>query len=207
MMRVLDAARTSVRDEGLPQVLLPYHLHPVQLTLVARTRGDAAVLAPLVKRAVEATGTQRAVYDIRPMTGYVSESLDSSRFALLALTAFAATSLLLAAVGLYGTLAYLIARRTREFGVRLALGASAGQIVGLVLREGALLTAVGAGVGVAGALVVARALRSLLYGVSPLDPMTLAGVAAAVAAVAVAAVCHPACRAMRLDPNRILRAE
>jgi ABC-type antimicrobial peptide transport system permease subunit len=126
---------------------------------------------------------------------------------MLVLSGFAVASLLLAGVGLYGTLAYLTSQRTQEFGVRLALGASASSILHLVIREGALLTGLGATLGLAGALVVTRALRSLLYGVTPLDGLTIVTVVALVAIMTLAAVGWPAWRASRVDPATALRAE
>jgi len=113
----------------------------------------------------------------------------------------------LAGVGLYGTLAYLTAQRTQEFGVRLALGATATTILRLVIREGCLLSGLGAGLGLAGAMAVTRVLRGLLYGVTPLDGLTMAGVVALVAGVALVAVGVPALRAARVDPVTALRAE
>jgi putative ABC transport system permease protein len=116
-------------------------------------------------------------------------------------------SLVLAGVGLYGTLAYLTSQRRQEFGVRVALGASAGSILRLVMREGCLLTALGAAIGLGGAIAVSGALRGLLYGVTPLDGPTIASVVTLVAAVALVAVGWPAWRATRVDPTTALRAE
>jgi ABC-type antimicrobial peptide transport system permease subunit len=126
---------------------------------------------------------------------------------MLILVGFAGMSALLAAVGLYGTLAYLISRRRQEFGVRLAVGAAPHQIVALVAREGGLLTGVGAVLGLAGAYAATGMLRGLLFGVVPSDPVTLAGVCGLVTLVAVIAVIHPAWRASRVDPNVVLRVE
>jgi putative ABC transport system permease protein len=122
-------------------------------------------------------------------------------------TGFAVASLVLAGVGLYGTLAYLASQRTQEFGVRLALGATATSILRLVIREGCLLSGLGAALGLAGAMAVTRVLRGLLYGVTPLDGLTIAGVVALVAAVALVAVGVPAWRAARVAPLTALRAE
>jgi ABC-type antimicrobial peptide transport system permease subunit len=115
--------------------------------------------------------------------------------------------LVLAGVGLYGTLAYLTSQRTQEFGVRLALGASAASILRLVFREGCLLTGLGAALGLAGAIAAARVLQGLLYGVTPLDGLTMASVVALVTVVAFVAVGWPAWRAARIDPTTALRAE
>jgi ABC-type antimicrobial peptide transport system permease subunit len=120
---------------------------------------------------------------------------------------FAAAALFLAAVGLYGTLSYLISQRTQEFGVRLALGASVAGLVRLVLWEGAVLTIAGTVAGLAAALGVAGVLRNLLYGVTPVDAPTLSGVALVVAVVALIAIGRPAWRAARVDPVVALRSE
>jgi ABC-type antimicrobial peptide transport system permease subunit len=123
------------------------------------------------------------------------------------LTAFAVAALLLVAIGLYGTLAYLISQRTTEFGVRLALGASTRQVIAFVAKEGIALTTAGVGAGAGGALLVSRALRGFLYGVAPIDPTTLAGMVVVVTVVAVAAIGRPAWRAAHVDPNVVLRQE
>jgi putative ABC transport system permease protein len=207
--RVLDAQRTAVRDEALPHVLVPYHIYPVPMTLVARTRpGEQSAATGMgIKRLVEALGVTRAVYDVRPMSSYVQGSIAQSRFSMLVLLVFAATSLLMAAVGVYGTLAYLVSQRTREFALRLALGASARQIAGLVAREGAVLTVTGTMLGVAGAIGVGHLLRTLLYGVASIDAWTMAGVCVVLGAVAVVAVVDPAWRAARVSPRRALEAD
>jgi putative ABC transport system permease protein len=141
------------------------------------------------------------------MSDYVTDSIGDTRFILFVLAAFAGASVLLAAVGLYGTLAYLTAQRTREFGIRLALGSSVRAIVAIVMREGVLLAVAGTALGLAGVAAVTSAIRGLLYGVRPLDGVTLLAVAGLVAMVAVAAAGVPAWRATRIDPQTSLRSE
>ena len=133
----MRAARVS--DADLPHVFLSYNIMQVEPWLVVRTSKTAAMIGPEIRRVVEALGTNRPVVDIRPMQDYVDLSIGDTRFMMLMLTAFAAASLLLAGIGMYGTLAYLISQRTQEFGVRMALGASAATVMGMVAREGALL--------------------------------------------------------------------
>lgn len=207
--RVLDAQRTAVRDEALPHVLVPYHVSPVPMTLMVRTSSDeaAAAIGPAIERAVEGLGVTRAVYDVQPLSAYVANSIREPRFSMLVLAVFAATSLVLAIVGLYGTLAYLVSLRTREFALRLALGASARQIVGLVAGEGLLLTTIGAVAGIAGAIAVGRVLAGLLYGVAAIDTTTLAAVGLTLAGAAMLSVLHPAWRAARVDPRITLQAD
>ena len=199
------AARVS--DADLPHVFLSYNIMQVEPWLVVRTSKTAAMIGPEIRRVVEALGTNRPVVDIRPMQDYVDMSVGDTRFMMLMLTAFAAASLLLAGIGMYGTLAYLISQRTQEFGVRMALGATAVSVMGLVAREGALLSAIGAAIGMSVALGVSGSLRGMLYGVAPIDSTTVIGVASLIAIVAIAAASVPAWRAARVDPTTALRAE
>lgn len=205
---VTNAVRMSgIDDESTPHFFVPYHVYDVEMSLVIKTRQSAEAIGPVIKRTIEPLRTGRAVFDIRPMSEYVADSMSDTRFTMLALMGFASAALLLTGVGLYGTLAYLISQRTRELGVRMALGASVGRILVMVLREGAVLTVLGASIGLFGALAVTAMLRSLLYNVEPFDGVTLLGSAAAVALVAVLAAAHPAWRATRIDPNLALRSE
>jgi putative ABC transport system permease protein len=197
----------ALGDVGTPMIYVPSHVYEIEQTLVVRTRAPLSTIGPAIKRAVEALGPARPVFDIRLMDDIVAASIDTTRFTMLVLSGFAIASLVLAGVGLYGTLAYLTSQRTQEFGVRLALGASTGGILRLVIREGCLLTGLGAALGLAGAIAVTRALRGLLYGVTPLDGLTIASVVGLVAAVAIVAVGSPAMRAARVDPATALRAE
>jgi predicted permease len=196
----------DIRDPGTATIYVPSHVYEIEQTLVVKTRASLSIVGPAIKQAVEALSPGRPVFDIRPMDDVVEASIDDTRFTMLVLAGFAAAALVLAGVGLYGTLAYLTSRRTQEFGVRLALGASPGGILRLVLREGCLLTGLGAALGLAGAAAVTRALRGLLYGVTPLDGLTIASVVVLVAAVAIVAVGGPAWRAARVDPAAALRA-
>jgi predicted permease len=197
----------DIRDSGTLMIYVPSHVYEIEQTLVVKTRTPLATIGPAIKQAVEALGPGRPVFDIRPMDDIIAASIDNTRFTMLVLSGFAIAALVLAGVGLYGTLAYLTSQRTQEFGVRLALGASAGSILRLVLREVCLLTGLGAALGLAGAITVARMLQGLLYGVTPVDGLTIAGVVAIVAAVALLAVSWPAWRAASVDPTAALRAE
>jgi putative ABC transport system permease protein len=197
----------AIRDSGTPMIYVPSHVYEIEQTLVVNTRAPLSTIGPAIKQAVEALGPGRPVFDIRLMDDLVQASVNNTRFTMLVLSGFAVASLVLAGIGLYGTLAYLTSQRTQEFGVRLALGASASSILRLVIHEGGLLTGLGATLGLAGAIAVARALRSLLYGVTPLDGLTIVSVVAVVAVVALVAVGWPAWRAARVDPTTALRAE
>lgn len=205
---ITNTVRTeSVRDTEVATIMVPYHYVRNELHLVMRTSRSAADIGPDIRRAVESLGTRRPVTEIRPMRDYVVDSMGEARFTTLVLTGFAATSLLLAAIGLYGTLAYLTLQRTQEFGVRMALGASAVHVLHMVAREGIVLTAIGGVLGLAGAAAITGALRGLLYEVTPLDAPTLVGVTVLVATVAIAAAGQPAWRASRVDPAVALKGE
>jgi putative ABC transport system permease protein len=197
----------EIRDSRTPMIYVPSHVYEIEQTLLVKARAPLSTIGPAIKSAVEGLGPGRPVFDIRSMEDVVGASIATTRFTMLVLSGFAAASLLLAGVGLYGTLAYLTSQRTQEFGVRLALGASAGSILRLVMREGTVVTGLGAILGLAGAMALTRTLRGLLYGVTPFDGLTIAGVAALVGAVALVAVGFPAWRAARVDPAAALRAE
>jgi putative ABC transport system permease protein len=150
---------------------------------------------------------QLALYDVRTLRGYISQVTAGQRFAMQLLGSFAALAATLAAIGLYGTIAYTVAQRDRELGVRMALGAGPRDLLRLVVRQGLELAGLGIAVGIAAALALTRVLSSLLYGVSPADPPTYAAIVVAVAALALLASYLPALRAARLEPARVLRSD
>jgi putative ABC transport system permease protein len=164
-------------------------------------------IAAAVRARLAAYDERLLVLRMRPMDAVVSGALSRPRFNLLLLSSFAAVALLLAAIGIYGVLAYLVTQRTREIGIRIAVGARRSDVLRLVMREGMSPIAVGACLGVGGSLVAARAVRSLLFGVTPLDPVSLAAAPALLAIVALTACYFPARRAARVDPLVALREE
>jgi predicted permease len=205
---VTNAVRmTRVDDDSLPHLFLPYDFYGLQMPLVIKTAQPAAALAPTIKQIAHEVGTRRPIHNIRPMQDYVDMAIADTRFTMLVLAGFAAASLLLAGIGLYGTLAYLTAQRTQEFGVRMALGASAGQILRSVAREGLWMSAIGGVVGIVAAAAVSSSLRELLYEVTPFDATTLAAVGMLVGLVSLLAALYPAWRAAGIDPAVTLRAE
>jgi putative ABC transport system permease protein len=177
------------------------------MTLVVRTRGDAAASAPAVRQAVWSVDKDQPVVRVSTMDDLLAASAAERRFALILFEAFALAALVLAAAGIYGVLAGSVAERTREIGVRSALGASRGNILAIVLREGLSLTGLGAAIGLAGAAVASQAIASLLFGVSPLDAATYVGVIVLMGGVSIIACGVPAWRAARIDPATTLRAE
>jgi predicted permease len=175
--------------------------------LVTRSSSDAAPLSAAITREIHAVDPTVVVYGIRSMQDRLYDSLARQRFASTMLSAFATFALLLAAVGLYGVMSYLVTQSTRDIGVRVALGARPGDIIGMVVRQGMELSAVGILAGLAGAAALTRVMASLLFGVSATDAATFAAVPGLLAVVAFAATAIPALRATRVDPIVALREE
>lgn len=173
--------------------------------LLLRTDVGSATLAPTAERIIHEVDPQLAVFGVEPLTETFDRSIGEQRFAVLLLTVFAAMALVLAAVGVHGVLSSSVARRSREIGIRLALGADPRRLSRAVMADGVKLAAAGLALGAIGALFLTRALRSLLYGVSPTDPATFVVVALVLLAVAVAASAIPARRATTVDPTEAMR--
>jgi ABC-type antimicrobial peptide transport system permease subunit len=185
-----------------------------ELSLVVRAacgpsaeRCDPASLARPVERAVRAVDPDQPVFDVRTMTQVVAGSVGDRRLYLGLIGTFAGLALLLAVAGIYGVIAYSVAQRTREFGIRLALGSGAGSVQQLVVWHGARLALGGLVIGIPAAVALTRLLAGLLYGVAPWDPLTFGAVALLLGAVSVVASYLPARRAARVDPIVAMRAE
>ncbi len=212
------AARTVVgvvgneRFKGLandapPAVYLPLTQAPAASAVLVRMKGDAAMAAPLVRRVMQEIDPQLALFGVEPLAETVSGTMSQQRFTMLVLAVFATTALALAIIGVHGVLSYAVAQRTREIGIRVALGADLARIRRLVLTDGFRLAAAGVGLGLLGALALARVMRTLVYGIDAYDPLTFAGVASVLGAVAVIACWLPARQAARVDPIVALRSE
>jgi putative ABC transport system permease protein len=177
------------------------------MTLVVRTAGDPSTLARPFRDAVRSVDRDQPVGRLEPMDALVGESLGSSRLSTMLFGLFGALGLVLASVGIYGVMSYGVIQRTREFGLRMALGARASDVRGLVVRQGAILSGVGIIIGLAGAFALTRVMRTLLFSVTPSDPVTYVGIACVLGAVALLASYLPARRATRVDPVIALREE
>jgi predicted permease len=177
------------------------------VNLVLRTGPEPLSLVSGVRAQVAGPTRDQPLYSVRTMEQIISGSLAQRRFTMLLLIVFAATALLLAAVGIYGVMSYAVTRRTHELGIRAALGASRGEIVGLVLRQGMKLAAIGMASGLVATVALTRLMAGLLYGVRPADPATLAAVTLLLGAIALLACYIPARRATAVDPVDALRSE
>jgi putative ABC transport system permease protein len=177
------------------------------MSLVVRARGNASALAPAIRDAISSVDKDQPITRTATMDVLVAETASERRFALILFEAFSVVALLLSAIGIYGVLAGSVTERTREIGVRAALGASRGSILTLVLRQGLSLTAVGFVIGLVGGAVASRSLVSLLFNTSRLDPLTYVGVGAILILVAMMACWVPAWRASRVDPAGALRTQ
>jgi putative ABC transport system permease protein len=202
-----DVRHFGLAEDATPILYLPAAQFPQRtLTVVVRPR-DALPVARLIEEHVRALDPGQPVYDARTMQGWVDRSTAQPRFSLLMLSVFAAAALTLAAAGIYGVMAFTVAGRARELGIRVALGADPRVLMRVVIGRGLLLAMAGLALGLGGAVLASRYLASLLYGVQPLDPLVYAGAAAALGAVALVACALPARRILQLDPTAALRAE
>jgi predicted permease len=177
------------------------------MNIVVRSNLEPLSLTPQVRNEIRELDPDLPVYNVRSMAERVSESLARRRFSMLLLTLFAASALILAAIGIYGVMAYLVTQGTRELGIRIALGATPQEILMLVVRQGMIVTLWGMTIGLAGAFVLTRFMQSLLFGITTWDPITFAGISVLLTLVALLASYIPARRASRIDPMVSVRVE
>jgi len=201
-----EARQLGLTTEPGPQLYLPLGNGNAGF-VIARTAANAGNLAPAIRAAVRALDPEVPAPEIDTMSSAYARETATPRFHLTVLGAFAVTSLILAAIGIYGVTAYTVAQRTHEFGVRIALGAQPGDILRLVLGTAFRMLSIGAALGLAGSLAAGRVLSTLLYGVRPGDPLTLACVSALLAGISLLACCMAARRATAVDPGAALRCE
>ena len=205
---IADARTESLAEANVPQIYLDIYQRPAKfIAFYVRGQVDPAAIPAEVRTKIQSVDAELPVFRAETLDDVLSSSLSVRRFSMEMVALFAATALLLAALGIYGTISFLVNEQSREIAIRLALGAQKGTILKMVLRQGLILAAAGAGIGLAGALIVSHLMAGLLYGVSPYDLSTFAGVTVVLTAVAIAASYVPALRAMRLDPITTLHSE
>jgi putative ABC transport system permease protein len=203
-----DLHPNTLDDDIRPMIYYPLSQEPSRsLTLVIRHAGGVDGLAGQVRAAVREIDRGVPLTDVATMNARLNQSMSDRRYPMLLLAGFAALAVVLASVGIYGVLAYTVGQRTREIGVRMALGARRGDVLRMVLGGGIRLTLIGVGLGAVGAAIAGRALGKLLYGITPTDPVTFAAVALLLTVIAAVACYLPARRATRVDPMVALRAE
>jgi len=222
-LRVMDSRRDrpteivgvvrDIKQNDLAAPIAPLMYFPAtqrcwaDAQLVVRTHGDPAALKAVLQRAVVEVDPSQTIFLVRTLDEILGNALTQRRQQMTLLTMFAGLALLLTAIGIYGVMSYNVAQRTQEIGVRLALGAQPRHMLALVLRQGLGLTVLGVVLGLAGALMLTRLLRSLLFEVNPIDPLTFALVPLLLLGVALLACYLPARRAARVDPMVALRYE
>jgi putative ABC transport system permease protein len=201
-----DTKTGSLTGEGGMQVYVPHaqDAHWNFMGLVIRTAGDPAAFATTLRREVQALDKDQPIYNVRTMDDVVANSLGTRRVSMQLFVVFACAALLLAALGIYGVMAYSVTQRTQEIGIRMALGAQRSDVLGLVIRQGMILTVIGVIVGLAGAFALTRVIGNLLYGVTATDPATFLWIPVLLASVSFFACYIPARRAARLDPIKAL---
>ena len=204
-----DLRTVQLNQKPVRFVYIPYRQDDsvTQLTYVASIQGSPDIAAAAVRQAVQRLDPNLPIFDLKTMTAQVSESLYIQRMVAALSVTFGALATMLAAIGLYGVMSYAVARRTREIGIRMALGAERGKVMWLVLKEVAVLAAIGVAAGLAGAFYLTRQVQSQLFGLSPHDPATLIGAVVLLLLVALVAGFVPARRATTIDPLVALKAE
>src|SRR5947207_956636 len=198
-----DTKTGSLTGEGGAQIYVP-HAQDSQwnfMGLVIRTAGDPAAFATTLRREVQALDKDQPIYNVRTMDDVVANSLGTRRVSMQLFAVFACAALLLAAIGIYGVMAYSVTQRTQEIGIRMALGAQRSDVLALVIRQGMTLTVIGVIVGLAGAFALTRVIGNLLYGVTATDPATFVAIPFVLLFVALVACYLPARRAAKLDPT------
>jgi len=195
-------------DERVGAYFIPNDQSPRwDVTFALRVSSEPGAILPALRKAIREIDADLPLHDTQTMEHRISESLIARKSPMLLAATFAAVALFLAGLGIYGVLAYTVAQRTREIGIRMALGGSRERIFGLVLRDGVVMLAIGFAAGLTGTVALARYVESVLFGVRPMDPLVLALVGAILGTVALVACVLPARRAMRVDPNEALRLE
>ena len=213
---VADVRHTGLTDNPNPEIYVPYAqvsadlwnvFIPIPTSVVVRSPAPFEVLTPAIRAAVRQTDPEQVVAELRPTGDLIAGAVARQRFSMLLLLVFGGLALTLAGIGVYGVLAYSVSQRTREMGIRLALGARAIAVQALVLRQGLGMALGGVVLGLLGAVALGRLLAGLVYGVSPADPLVLGAVALVMVGASAVACLVPAIRATRVNPIDALRSE
>ncbi|HEV7705424.1 MAG TPA: ABC transporter permease [Gemmatimonadaceae bacterium] len=205
---VADVKQSSLAQATLPQFWAPFDQWPMSnMTVVLHTARDVQAVVADARRAIHELDPDLAIAHVTTLENVVADSVAQPRFYMMLLTAFAIIAILLASIGIYGVIAYLVGQRAREIGIRIALGASPSNVVRLVVNEGVVMVAIGIGVGIVGAIALTQLMRALLFNTTSTDPMTYILVTLLLAAVALVASSVPAMRAANVDPALAMRAE
>jgi putative ABC transport system permease protein len=205
---VEDVRHFGLEMDPHPELYRPYLVNPLGAPiLVVRTQADAASMLPRLSAAVRAVHPEIPAYNEFAMEDLVARSTVQRRFVMMLLAGFAAAAMLLAGLGIYGTISQVVAQRTPEIGVRMALGATPSEVLRMVLGQGAKMMAIGSAIGLAGAAALGWVMRSMLFDVAPLDPAAFTAAALILCGFALAACYLPARRASRVDPMAALRAD
>jgi putative ABC transport system permease protein len=204
-----DVKYSKLDTEPVPEIFVRYPQTSLLYgaEIAARTTGNPAALAPALRKLISDIDPSQPVYDVKTLERSLAESIAPRRFNLFLLGSFATAALVLAVIGIYGVIAYSVAERTREIGVRMALGARRGQVAGMVVREALPIAIAGIVAGLSAAWGLTRLMATLLYDVKATDPATFAAVAIMLAVTALAACVGPALKAASIDPTVALRYE
>jgi predicted permease len=203
-----DGKYNSLGEAPMPAVFRPqFRDYDTLCTLVVRTNGDPRAIIPALRSEIQKMDATLPIYDVKTLTEHMDIPLFPARMAANVLGSFGVLALVLAAIGIYGVMSYVVAGRTREIGLRMALGAQFRHVRQLILRQGMMLATIGLVLGLGIVFVLARFLKSMLYGISPSDPLTFTTITILLAGVALLACLIPAQRATRVDPMVALRDE
>jgi len=203
-----DTKMRTLTEEAKQEIFMPHaQSGGLGATLVVRTSGDPKEILAAIRHQIGTMDRDLPIYNIRTMEEVLSGTLAQPRLSLMLLSVFALIALIMAMIGVYGVMSFTVSQRTREIGIRMALGAQQRDVLKMVIEQGLWLVLLGIGIGVAGALGLTRVMKSLLFGVSATDPVTFAVIPLILAAVAILACYLPARRATKVDPMIALRIE
>ena len=203
-----DVKQSGLDIETRPEMFSPYYQVTVPFgTILVRTKSDAAAMTSTVRSAMQEIDRDLPLYGIKTVNDVINESVAPQRLNMLLLGIFGGLALVLAAVGLYGVISYSVSQRTREIGIRVALGASHKSVLRLVVGQGVILSVIGVVIGIVVSFFLTKLMTSLLFGVSPTDPITFGAISALLIGVSVVSSLIPALRAIKVDPMIALRYE